>query len=277
MKSRLLIVVMFCSLSCFAQKPNKLTDSTTAVAIIKADDTYLCTFKDKSCQCITGRVLDKGSRLIISGARECNDIARENNKFFTVLFENVEYLIECPFVSISDTNFYTQLMSMTEDKKEAFRNHAFKVMNALNLMEQVKVAKFVKNAVAQGLFIENWSFYDESEYTNGTGIKFEVINTANKTIKYISFTLLGLNGVGDPVKGKLGANTITVKGVGPIEPHQSGSYDFEYAWLSDLIQEVKITSVKIQYMDNTFKVISNPQSVIITDYHRKILDEATKE
>lgn len=272
-KKILFLCIMLFSITSFAQKIKKLTDSSSAPGFIKENDTYLCIFTPNSCQCITGRVLDRGESLVISGAKICNDENHNNERYFTVLIDTSEYLIEADKV-LTDSSFFRQIISMSQEKQTSFREYAHYVMKAIRYSKVDKVLKFVQNAKNQGIYIENWSFYDESENTEGTGIKFDVTNTAKKTIKYISFTVSGLNAVGDLVKGRSGLSIITVKGVGPIEFEQSGSYDFNYTWHTDLVQEVKILSVKIQYMDNTIKVISNPKSVIITEEHRKILDES---
>lgn len=42
--------------------------------------------------------------------------------------------------------------------------------------------------------------YDESEYTDGTGYRFEIYNGYDKTIKYVTITFKGMNAVDDPVR-----------------------------------------------------------------------------
>ena len=39
---------------------------------------------------------------------------------------------------------------------------------------------------------------------------------------------------------------------------EDASYLFESIWFSDIVDYVKINSIKIQYFDNTFLVIKNP-------------------
>jgi hypothetical protein len=43
---------------------------------------------------------------------------------------------------------------------------------------------------------------------------------------------------------------------GPIKPDENGSYNFKYTWFTDLVQRVKITQIKVQYMDGSFKTIT---------------------
>ena len=70
-----------------------------------------------------------------------------------------------------------------------------------------------------------------------------------------------------------GVKNITVKSIGPIKPDESGLYTFEYVWYTDIVETAKITNIKIQYMDGTFKTITVPDKVIMSDSLLKILDE----
>jgi hypothetical protein len=90
------------------------------------------------------------------------------------------------------------------------------------------------------------------DYTIGFSIS--VSNYAEKTIKYISFTVKALNPVDDIVATK------TVRGVGPIEKGRSASYEFEDIIYSNTAKYLNIESVKIQYMDGTIYTI--PKSAI---------------
>jgi hypothetical protein len=66
--------------------------------------------------------------------------------------------------------------------------------------------------------------------------------------------------------------------VGPIEPEASGSYDFDYVWHSDLVEEAKITSIKIQYMDGSVKTITSIGSVMLEkNLYDYIQDEDEEE
>lgn len=133
----------------------------------------------------------------------------------------------------------------------------------------------------RGLVIYDRSIYDTSEYTQGTGFKVHVINTSKKTIKYISFTVIGYNPVKDPVRGRVGKSPyITVRGVGPINSWCGGEYDWEYMWFTDLVQSHKITQVKVQYVDGTIKVYGNVDEIFLSGRDRYLMsvlgDQDTK-
>jgi hypothetical protein len=36
----------------------------------------------------------------------------------------------------------------------------------------------------------------------------------------------------------------------------------KYTWFTDLVQKVKITQIKVQYMDGSFKTINNPKVML---------------
>lgn len=88
---------------------------------------------------------------------------------------------------------------------------------------------------------ENYGYYD---------LDLNIFNTSGKRIKYISFSVKALNGVGDPV----GAIK-TFKGTGWVEHMSSGSWEFDTGWRIDNINSVKIETVKITYEDGSLKTI----------------------
>lgn len=133
-------------------------------------------------------------------------------------------------------------------KALSYYSHYQKLMNAINT---------VKGFASKGISIPSWGVYDMSEYTDGTGIHFTFHNPTNKTIKYINLGFVGYNAVDDRV-GKV----MSKRCIGPIEPDETASYDFEYAWYTDIVEYAKITSLSVQYKDGTTKVVSNPSSVV---------------
>ncbi len=135
-----------------------------------------------------------------------------------------------------------------------------------------KLSNFYKTCQKRGLQLLDWELYDESDYTKGTGIKFSVSNLSKKTIKYISFTVLGINPVGDVVKAKNRLNSIILKGVGPIEQDRAATFKFDYTWFSDLPESAEIKSIKVQFMDNSI-VIINPKEIMMSKELKKISEK----
>lgn len=95
-----------------------------------------------------------------------------------------------------------------------------------------------------------------------TGANFFIFNPSNKTIKYIWFTVGGKNPVGDLVKTNVGYYK-TLKAIGPIESKSVGEWTFDYVWLTDVVEDIKISTIKIQYMDGTFRNIKYSDQMYI--------------
>lgn len=120
-----------------------------------------------------------------------------------------------------------------------------KIINEGNLLfEKLKNLPF-------GLL--DYSVYDQSTVTEGTGIKFTIFNSSKKTIKYLWFAVTGYNPVGDKVSSKI------LKGVGPLYSLDYGTYKFDYTWFTDIVESAKIEYIKVQFMDGTAKTITDPK------------------
>jgi hypothetical protein len=163
---------------------------------------------------------------------------------------------------------------MNFEFKLKFKENATKIADLAYQEKINEVAKFINSCSSKGLVILDWSFYDESEYTEGTSIKISVINPTKKNIKYLWFTFSGYNAVDDliidTIKGK---SKVTVKGVGPISPSESGDYEYDYVWHTDLVQRVKIDQVKVQFMDGSFKTILIPKQITLDNSFLELLQQ----
>ena len=157
---------------------------------------------------------------------------------------------------------FEDIANFSQESTTIFHQKALKHGEILYEIGIKKAEDFLKGTKSKGLTILDWSFYDESEFTDGTSIKIQIFNPTNKTIKYVWFTFAGYNAVNDKiVDRKRGAN-ITMQGIGPIKPNELGTYNYDYVWFTDLVQTVKIISIKVQYMDGTIKLVTNPKEII---------------
>lgn len=97
------------------------------------------------------------------------------------------------------------------------------------------------------------------------GMDISVYNLSDKAIKYISFTVRAKNPVGDLVGDK------TVKGIGPIEKDESGSYSFDDIFISSTASKLSLQKIKIQYMDLSIKEIDSKtiKQIIIHDWEKE--------
>jgi len=268
-----LIITLFLNHLAFCQE---IIEKNQLVALgLMKNDMYLGeTIDSYNCSLKYLNEIKKGEILIITGIKECvSEKDNQSTKFYEVKFNEKYLFIEVDFL-ICEKDYYQIINNFTELEKNSFRENSSKVADIQKLDKFSKIDKFLKYSAQQGLIVKKWKIIDESEYTDGTSIEIEFINPTKKTIKYIWTTFVGYNAVEDPVIDRIkGVKNITVKSIGPIKPDESGLYTFEYVWYTDIVETAKITNIKIQYMDGTFKTISAPDKVIMTDSLLKILEE----
>lgn len=215
--------------------------------------------------------IKKGSPLFISGANVCESLQRKY-KFFEVVFKNeVLYTEESNIIS-TNKNLWDKISSLSQNEKDSVRFIAKKAGQLWDIKSKKDAIDFLNKTKTHGLSILKFSCYDESEHTEGTGFKVNVYNPTNKTIKYIWFNIVGYNPVGDKVVSK-GKSVQTVRGVGPIKPEGTGEYEFEYVWFTDMVEAANVASIKVQYMDGSFKTILTPKSITMPNAHYDYLFE----
>lgn len=144
------------------------------------------------------------------------------------------------------------------------------------LYQLEKAIKAVKATASQGIALIESSIFDVSEYGEGTGFSVEFLNTGRKTIKYVNFSILGLNAVKDPVRDRFSRNaTVRLRGIGPVEPDTFASYSKDYMWMSDFVEYHRITQIKLEYMDGSSKTISDIKRITVDpDFYEILTDKS---
>lgn len=253
-----------------------LTDSTSIIGEIINDSNlmesiyqYRNTF-DKE--------IKRGTKVLVTDIQKWKKLnSNEFQEYFEILYNNKTYYLESDKIII-DENYYSQLLTMDYFVKLNFKENTKTTAKIIFDDELLKAITFIEKCEAKGLVILDWSFYDESEYIDGTSVKISVYNPTKKKVKYLWFTFIGYNAVDDVIIDRLKMTSkITMKGIGPINPEESGTYEYDYVWHSDLVQKVKIFQIKVQYMDGTFKTILNPNEVIIDKQLYEVLKEPEKD
>ena len=228
--------------TCFSQaaKDPVLTDTSIAVGIIR-EGGFVGNHVDNYCLKGIDKYLDKGVSVLISGIEVCKDrYSSSSTSFFQIMYNRHTYYIEKDKLLTRDS-YYNQLKAMSSATADSFRAHARYISELLHEGSTRKALQFLDKCKPKGIAILEWSIYDESEYTDGTGVKIKVYNPTSKTIKYIWFTFTGYNPVGDRVVDYKRGSSVTMKGVGPIKPDESGSYEYTYVWFTDLVETAKVT------------------------------------
>jgi hypothetical protein len=114
------------------------------------------------------------------------------------------------------------------------------------------------HSIAPNGFMQRWGW----ELNSAQGIEpyFCFFNSSKKTIKYVDFYFSVFNAVGDKCYLKYERSYIgNVRGVGPVEPFDSGSWNWDRAthYTSGDASEMRIVKLVITYMDGTTKTLPN--------------------
>lgn len=254
------------------QESSILSDTTLVVGIIK-ENTFIGNTITSYCSNGFDKQLDEGITVIISGIQICSkSYSDDRSEFYEILHDNKTYYVERDKIE-TDASFFGQIERMSKEKADKFKAHASYIEDILYKDKIKKALQFIDNCKVRGLAILDWSFYDESEYTEGTSIKFRVYNPTSKTIKYIWFTVIGYNPVGDKVTDIRKGSSITVKAVGPIKREESGLYEFDYVWLTDMVETMKVSTIKIQYMDNSIRTVTNVKEITLPNEMYRVLKD----
>lgn len=209
--------------------------------------------------------LHAGDSVIISGiasCKACYSYPDSYSDFYEIIYKRKTYYIAKDEL-MSNDDYYSQIEKMSLHSSENFKRNAQLSANKEYNNKIFSLKQQINSYKPKGLVILDWYKYDESEYTNGTNLTFNVYNPTNKIIKYIWVSVIGYNPVNDIVVDRIKKKSaITVKAVGPIKPKESANYDFDYVWYSDLIETVKISQIKVLYMDGSEITIQNAKSIM---------------
>ncbi|MGE6396261.1 hypothetical protein [Chryseobacterium scophthalmum] len=204
----------------------------------------------------------EGNMLFLTDVFQCNSYSSTKN-ILEFYFDGKKYYMED---RDSYNIFFLQgnKQITLEDIKIKLKNYSQSERDSINiwakkfsevLMRKLKTDAFntLNSKKKYGIAILKANPTEEYSFT---GAKFKILNYSSKTIKYITFNFYGKNAVND----KVGA-TLSRKGIGPVKSMETGSWEFETVWLTDIIDSMKLISVNIIYMDGTSKAIP------ITDNH----------
>lgn len=256
----LYLVIANCS---FSQSSLKKNDSLALIALTK-EKVYL--FVKKCWE--TPIPIPTNTILLIYNTDKCSHDT--NLAFYNIIYQGSKYIVDTADVLVQK-GLYKKITNMSELQKDSLYSVAIKTDSTITALKQKirdeQIKNELKEAEKQGVIIMDANLFDMSEYTDGTGFTFKVYNPeGKKSIKYITLKVIGYNPVNDKVfSSKFNSYVATLKGVGPIKPGESGTYSWDYVWFTDLPVSSKVVSVIIQYMDGTFKTITNPSKVLISD------------
>jgi hypothetical protein len=245
---------LFFPIVLFSQtEPNLVSAKSKADVAIGQEYLYGCTLDVKE-------ILDENESILLYGYFKCEkDVTVD---YYNAYWNNNLYFIKTSDVKIGEHD-EKYLKSVDSIEKSKLLEKLLVIAKAKNeelekkIQEKIKLYKSRGNL--NGMLIKTSHIFDQSEYTSGTGFEVSFANMSKKIIKYVWFSVKGINAVDDAV------STQTVKCIGPIKPNEEGSYTFDYVWFTDIVVKSKLTLVKIQYMDGTIKQIQNANDLIVNE------------
>lgn len=247
----LLIIFMLISFNGISQK--KLTDTTFVLGYMNAAEFATKSLSNAGLKTGQEKRIGKNSVVVIISARIGNLF-----EYYEVAYQGESYFVYRENVTLSENSNYEFFDFLHADKKiiDSIRPRAIAISSKVYQQKLSNALKFINYCKKVGLLIIDKSIYDESEYTEGTSFKCEVLNLSTKTIKYITFNVQGYNAVDDKV-----SSLKPLKGIGPIAKNQTSKYKFDYVWFTDIVQTFKLLSIKVQYTDGTIKSFTDINSI----------------
>ena len=186
----------------------------------------------------------------------------KGEKFYKMIYNGKAFYMKASDVEVPESEMakLDSLQKCTPEVKDYFLKRSIYFNRAIYLQKLENAIEEVKAMKSYGLAIPEWRVYDESEYTQGTGINIVFLNPTDQMIKYISITFQGYNAVDDKVGGP-----VTEKCIGPIEPNEGAQYNFEYVWFTDIVEYAKIRSITVTYKNGSTKTIKNADAITFSD------------
>ena len=114
---------------------------------------------------------------------------------------------------------------------------------------------------------EDGGWHRGHDRVDGVSVRFSYRNLSDKTIKYITFSFIPINTVGDYTSCTVtGESLKAVKDTGPVE-HNKSKYNvlFKTAWYNQTIEKAELRSVQIIYMDNSMLTVNKEDIYIGMD------------
>jgi hypothetical protein len=167
----------------------------------------------------------------------------------------------------SDGNIYVTITDSSKYKsKSEIDSILFEREKKEEALREIRGKNLISSLQKAGVAIMDYTAFDNSEYTDGTGFRIKFFNPTKKTIKYINISFVGINAVNDKVLNKYGGSYINnVRCVGPIKQYDEAEFEWDYVWFTDIVETVKLVSIKVQYMDGSIRTITDFKNVLVKE------------
>jgi hypothetical protein len=167
----------------------------------------------------------------------------------------------------SDGNIYLTITDSSKYKSKAeIDSILFEREKKEEALREIRGKNLISSLQKAGIAVMDYTAFDNSEYTDGTGFRIKFFNPTKKTIKYINISFVGINAVNDKVLNKYGGSYINnVRCVGPIKQYDEAEFEWDYVWFTDIVETVKLVSIKVQYMDGSIRTITDFKNVVVKE------------
>lgn len=219
------------------------------------------------CRLESSQTLPSRSLVVVIRRAPCSSRygASYSKDFLEVLYAGKTRLVHTGAVFLSDKE--AERLEMLEPAQVEASANVWRLVSLRARVNQLETAmKALDKTGKRGVALLKASIFDVSQYTEGTGFEATVYNSTKKTIKYVTFTVAGLNAVGDLVRGGWRGNAAPMlRGIGPIAPGETASYSKDYMWMTDVVESFRISSIKLEYTDGSTRVISDMKGIRVSE------------
>lgn len=163
------------------------------------------------------------------------------------------------FQNAEDGDFLKRRKEMGFDVRMKYAKEYDSVVIVAHKARQDSIERAMRN---KELFIMDVN-YAFGEHNPQSGISITVYNCYNKQIKYIDITLIPYNKVGDVQADYFGKKEKIVQCIGPLAAGETATYEFSDVYWDkyDIIELIKMTMIKLTFMDGTTKLYSGVSNI----------------
>lgn len=125
--------------------------------------------------------------------------------------------------------------------------------------------KYLEGLRQKGYTLMLWEQSMSTNSADGVSVSLRMQNVSkSKTIKYAEIEWQLYNTVGDPTSGDNGTPSVTTtRFVGPLEPGEAGTVEFENVWYSSVGRCAVIRKIDVEHIDvSSFTYINDLEEII---------------
>jgi len=190
--------------------------------------------------------------------------------YFTTIFKEPStisdevYVPKGHYIKLIDINSSFIEVSYNNKKIGFINSYSTEVDN--EIIKKLQNLTFIKHKEKGRKLVINNILIDKINSAGLVSFYIDWFNLSDKTIKYIYFTVLPYNAVGDIVKCDVKKHSLfTGKVTGPIVSDKSETSLWEGVWYNNTIRCIKLTKVKVIYTDNSSYTYVNELPKIISE------------